>query len=103
MVIPPVIPAISIVLAIAGGQPIDLPAAVVVEGAELMCTGSRIAEGVVLTAAHCLEQEGPFVVDGAENAAVVKAVRSVSGGVHSGHPSRDPKWLLRVPGGDVSK
>jgi hypothetical protein len=60
-----VIPAAITALAILGGQPIDLPAAVLVEGGELACTGALIAPDAVLTAAHCLDQPGPFAVDGA--------------------------------------
>lgn len=60
------IPAAFAALAIVGGHPIDLPAAVLVEGAELACTGALVADDVVLSAAHCLQQGGPFAVDGEE-------------------------------------
>ena len=64
------LPALSVVLAILGGQAIELPAAVLVEGRDLACTGALVAPDVVLSAAHCLEQEGPFAVDGVEVAGV---------------------------------
>lgn len=58
------ISAVSVVLAIAGGSTLELPAAVLVEGETLACTGALVAPEVVLTAAHCLESR--MWVDGAE-------------------------------------